>query len=127
MRGDTKIVRTAKLPKGALETFGAPVVRATVAGSFSHVVAVLAAGNTIVSEGGMALTPSTKPHTVSIKLISTAVPIPRGARLTLTLAGASTAQNPANLLYLVTLPATQRLTVSNVTVRLPVLKTRISP
>jgi hypothetical protein len=45
----------------------------------------------------------------------------------LTLAAASTAQNPANLLYLITLPSTQRLTVRNVTVRLPLLKTRISP
>ena len=126
MRGDAKIVRTSKVTLAAAETFGAPVVRATVSGSFSHVVAVLTAGNTIVSEGGTALTASTKPHTVSIKLISTAVAIPRGARLTLTLAGASTAQNPANLLYLVTLPATQRLTVRNVTVRLPLLKTRIS-
>lgn len=126
MRGDTKIVRTSKVAIASGETFGAPIVRASVSGSFTHVVAVLAAGNTIVSEGGTALTASTKPHTVSIKLISTAVAIPRGARLTLTLAGASTAQNPANLLYLATLPATQRLTVGNVTVRLPLLKTRIS-
>jgi alpha-beta hydrolase superfamily lysophospholipase len=127
MRGDTKIVRTSKVAIASGETFGAPVVRATVSGSFSHVVAVLTAGSTIVSEGGTALTPSTKPHTVSIKLISTAVVVPRKARLTLTLAGASTAQNPANLLYLSTLPSTQRLTVRNVTVRLPLLKTRISP
>ena len=126
MRGDTKIVRTSKVALAAAETFGAPVVSATVSGTFTHVVAVLTAGNTIVSEGGTALTASTKPHAISIKLISTAVAIPRGARLTLTLAGASTAQNPANLLYLVTLPATQRLTVGNVTVRLPLLKTRIS-
>jgi alpha-beta hydrolase superfamily lysophospholipase len=126
MRGDTKIVRTSKVAVTSGETFGAPVVRASVSGSFTHVVAVLTAGNTIVSEGGTALTPSSKPHTISIKLISTAVAIPRGSRLTLTLAGASTAQNPANLLYLVTLPATQRLAVGNVTVRLPLLKTRIS-
>ncbi|MDX6518394.1 MAG: type transport system ATP-binding protein [Gaiellaceae bacterium] len=127
MRGDGKIVRTAKIRFARRETFGAPVVRATVTGSFTHVVAVLTAGGTIVSEGGTALTPSTKPHTISIKLISTAVAIPRNARLTLTLAAASTAQNPANLLYLITLPSTQRLTVRNVTVRLPLLKTRISP
>jgi alpha-beta hydrolase superfamily lysophospholipase len=126
MRGDAKIVRTSKVALASGETFGAPVVRATVSGSFSHVVAVLTAGSTIVSEGGMALTASTKRHTVSIKLISTAVVIPPNARLTLTLAGASTAQNPANLLYLATLPATQRLIVGNVTVRLPLLKTRIS-
>ncbi len=126
MRGDTKIARTSKIGFARAETFGPPIVRATVSGSFSHVVAVLTAGSTIVSEGGTALTPSTKPHTVSIKLIATAVAIPRNARLTLTLAGASTAQNPANLLYLVTVPATSRLTVGNVTVRLPLLKTRIS-
>ena len=127
MRGDGKIVRTSRIGFARRETFGAPVVRATVTGSFTHVVAVLTAGSTLVSEGGTALTPSAKPHTVSIKLISTAVAIPRNARLTLTLAAASTAQNPANLLYLLTLPATQRLTVRSVTVRLPLLKTRISP
>ena len=127
MRGDTKIVRTSRIRLARHETFGAPVVRATVTGSFTHVVAVLTAGSTIVSEGGTALTPSTKPHAISIKLISTAVAIPHNARLTLTLAAASTAQNPANLLYLITLPATQRLTVRNVTVRLPLLKTRITP
>ncbi len=126
MRGDTKIVRTSKIGFARAETFGPPIVRATVSGSFSHVVAVLTAGSTIVSEGGTALTPSTKPHTVSIKLISTAVAIPRNARLTMTLAGASTAQDPANLLYVVTVPATSRLTVGNVTVRLPLLKTRVS-
>jgi uncharacterized lipoprotein YbaY len=127
MRGEGKIVRTSKVRFSAHETFGAPVVRASVSGSFTHVVAVLSAGTTIVSEGGTRLTPSSKPHTISIKLISTAVAIPRRARLTLTLAGASTAQNPANLLYLNTLPDTQRLTVGNVTVRVPFLKKRISP
>lgn len=127
MRGEGKIVRTSKVRFAAHETFGAPVVRASVSGSFTHVVAVLTAGSTIVSEGGTRLTPSSKPHTVSIKLISTAVAIPRRARLTLTLAGASTAQNPANLLYLNTLPDTQRLTVGNVTVRVPFLQKRISP
>ena len=127
MRGDTKIVRTSKVAVASGGTFGAPVVSATVSGSFTHVVAVLTAGSTIVSEGGTALTPSTKPHAISIKLISTAVAIPHNARLTLTLAAASTAQNPANLLYLITLPATQRLTVRKVTVRLPLLKTRITP
>jgi alpha-beta hydrolase superfamily lysophospholipase len=127
MRGDTKIVRTSKIGFANHETFGAPVVRATVSGSFPHVVAVLTAGNTIVSEGGTALNASAKPHTISIKLISTAVRIPRKARLTLTFAGASTAQNPGNLLYLATVPATQRLTVSNVTVRMPFLHKPISP
>jgi dienelactone hydrolase len=127
MRGEGKIVRMSKVSFAAHETFGAPVVRASVAGSFTHVVAVLTGGSTIVSEGGTRLTPTSKPHTISIKLISTAVAIPRGARLTLTLAGASTAQNPANLLYLNTLPDTQKLTVGNVTVRVPFLKKRISP
>jgi len=126
MRGDTTIVRTSKVGFAASETFGAPVVRATVSGNFDHVVAVLTAGSTIVSEGGTALRTSTKPHTVSIKLISTAVEIPRGARLTLTLAGNSTAQNPANLLYLNTVPPSRRLTVKNLSVSLPLLKTRIS-
>ena len=127
MRGDTKIVRRSKVGLAAAETFGAPVLHATVSGNFDHVVAVLTGGSTIVSEGGTALTLSTKPHTISIKLISTAVAIPRGVRLTLTLAGNSTAQNPANLLYLNAVPASRRLTVKNLSVRIPLLTTRISP
>jgi len=127
MNGDGKIVRSVKLPGRALETFGAPTVRIPIQNrGFDHLVAVLSAGSTIVSEGGMALSATPVKRTVTIKLISTAVAIPRGVPLTLTLAGASTAQNPANLLYLATVPASARIMVGNVTVTLPLLKTRIS-
>ena len=60
-------------------------------------------------------------------MIATSVPIPKGAKLTLTLAGASTAQNPANLLYPNVEPATAKLTVTAATLKLPLLTKRISP
>ena len=54
----------------------------------------------VVSEGGVNTTGLTGKRKLTIRLIDTATLIPRGARLTLTLASSSVAQNPGNLLYL---------------------------
>jgi pimeloyl-ACP methyl ester carboxylesterase len=121
-----KVVRQIRLPRGRLETFGAPVVRVRVSGSFTHIVAVLENGSTLVSEGGIALRPSAKPHVISFRLISDAVRL-RSRSLKLTLAAASTAQSTANLLYPNGVSAGARLKVGAVTVTLPVLRKAVSP
>jgi pimeloyl-ACP methyl ester carboxylesterase len=120
-----KVVRTIRLPSRTLETFGAPVIRARISGSFTHLVAVLENGTTLVSDGGAALAPRAKQHWVTFRLIADAVRL-RARTLKLTLAGASTAQDTANLLYPVGVPSGQRLRVGAVTVSLPVLRTPVS-
>ena len=125
MAATGKIVRTLRLPPGKLETFGAPVVRARVSGSFTHLVAMLEDGRTLVSEGGMNLRASAKPRWVTFRLISDAVRL-RGRSLRLTLAATSTVQSPDNLLYPVGVDARGRLRVGSVTVTLPVLRKPVS-
>jgi alpha-beta hydrolase superfamily lysophospholipase len=124
--GSGKLVLTGPPMRAGAETFGAPVLRLSLAHStFTHLVAVLCAGPTIVSEGGTALQPGAKSAT--IRMISTSVPIAKGARLTVTLAGASTAKSPSNLLYPNVEPATARLTVSSAALSMPLLQKRVSP
>jgi hypothetical protein len=120
-----KVVRTVRLPRGTLETFGAPRVRARVTGSFSHLVAVLENGRTLVSEGGTAVGRARRARWVSFRLISDAVRL-RGRTLRLTLAGTSTAQSSANLLYPVPVAPGSRLRVGRVDLTLPVLRTPVS-
>jgi pimeloyl-ACP methyl ester carboxylesterase len=122
-----KVVRTVRLPKRALETFGAPSLTLRVGGTFTHVVAVLSSGSTVVSEGGTNLAAAATPRTVTIRMISTAVPLNARAKLTLTIAATSTAQNPNNALYLKAAPDGSKLTVGKATLSLPVLKKRVSP
>jgi predicted acyl esterase len=121
-----KVVRTIRLPKARLETFGAPVVRVRPSGTFAHVAAVVEAGGSIVSEGGAATPAISKPRWVRIPLLATAVRIKNGARLKLTIAATTTAQDQANVLYLIGVPAGRRLTVGTATVTLPLLKRPIS-
>ena len=127
-----KVVRrTARVP--ALETFGAPTVdvRASSTSGWSHLVAVLVARTPdgrqiVVSEGGAPTALTAKPKRLRIRLISQVTKIPAGSRLELTLAGTSTAQNPANLLYLVPVPQRARITVRNVSLAVPALRTPVS-
>jgi predicted acyl esterase len=127
-----KTVVTFTLPSRKLETFGAPVV--TFTGSTKtqakQVVAVLESvrngTSTIVSEGGTLLPNAAKAWTISFGLISDATLIPRGSKLRLTLSWTSTAQNPANLLYLTGVPDGSSLTVKKASVTLRVLKKPIS-
>jgi hypothetical protein len=119
---------------GALqETFGAPTV--TVAASsrtgWSHLVAVLVARTPsgqeiVVSEGGTPTRLTARPRPVTIRLISQVTAIPARSRLELTLAATSTAQNPANLLYLVPVREGARITLGKVELRVPVLRTPVS-
>jgi ABC-2 type transport system ATP-binding protein len=126
IRGTGKLVLAGPPLRAAAESFGAPVLKLELARStFTHVVAVLTAGSTIVSEGGTALKPGTR--TATIRMISTSVPLAKGARLTLTIAGTSTAQSPANLLYPNVEPPSATLTVRTASLSLPLLPKRISP
>ena len=53
--------------------------------------------------------------------------IPRGARLTLTLASSSVAQNPGNLLYLnLPMPKAARIALGPATLTLPILRKPVS-
>ncbi len=106
-------------------------VRASSTTGWSHLVAVLVARTPsgqeiVVSDGGAPTSLSTKPKNITIRLISQVTRIPAGSRFELTLAGTSTAQNTANLLYLVPVPQRARITVRNVTLAIPTLRTPVS-
>jgi predicted acyl esterase len=127
-----RAVWTVKLPRKRLETFGAPRVRLAFSTptSWPNLVAVLSAvspggAQTVVSEGGMRLTE--RNGIASFRLIDDAALLRPRTRLKLTVAASTTAENPANLLYLdLGMPADARLTIRRGTVRLPVLNKPIS-
>jgi len=128
----SKLVRTAKPSKTALEVFGRPEVRvtATVAGGWSRLVAVLAArtpaGKEIVVSSGGLPTKAGK-RTYTIRMVDQATFVPKGSRFSVTVASSSSAQNPANLLYLdLPMPAGARVTLGPLTARIPVLAKTIS-
>lgn len=125
-----KIVFTLPKATRVEETFGRPVVRLSATGTFPHVVATLSAltptGETVVSSGGTSTRLSSRARTLTISLLSTSTPIPKGSRLRLTIAGNSLAQNPANLLYLVNVPAGRTLRLRSVRLSVPLLRTPVS-
>jgi predicted acyl esterase len=63
---------------------------------------------------------------LTIRLMSQATTIPRGSRLRLTIAGASTAQHPDNLLYLASPETKSRLIIGEAKMILPVLRRPVS-
>jgi len=106
-------------------------VRASSTTGWTHLVAVLVARTPsgreiVVSEGGAPTSLTAKPRLLTIRLISEATLIPAGSRLELTLAGTSTAQNGANLLYLVPVPQRARITLRNVSLTIPALRSPVS-
>ena len=129
-----KAQRTSGRLKRLVETFGPARVRvkAKLSGGWSRVVAVLTAkprrGKTIVvSEGGINTSGMSGTHTLTIRMIDDATVIPRGSKLTLTLASSSLAQDPNNLLYLdPTMPAGARISLGSAQLTMPVLRTPIS-
>ena len=81
----------------------------------------------VVSEGGVNTSGMSGSHTLTIRMIDDATLIPRGSRLTLTIASSSTAQDPGNLLYLdLPMPSTAKVTLGPALLTLPVLRTPIS-
>ena len=128
-----KSVRTLARRKARLETFGAPVLRVSLASpnGWPHVVAVLSAvtpqgREIVVSSGGARVRLGSKAKQVSIRLISQLTSVPPRSRLRLTIAATSTAQSPGNLLYLSGVPRSARLVVGPARMTVPVLARPIS-
>jgi ABC-2 type transport system ATP-binding protein len=126
-----KAIRTSAPLRKPIEIFGSPTVQTSVAasGGWSRLVAVLTARTPagreiLVSAGGVPTKAGAQK--VSIQLLNQATFVPRGSRLTLTLASSSTAQSAANLLYL-DLPMTQsaRARVGTAILKLPGLRTQV--
>ncbi len=129
-----EVIRTTAPTRRLNETFGQGLVsvRLSTPTRWPHLVAVLSAltpggQEIVVSEGGALTTTLGIPsRLVTIRLLSQATTIPRGSRLRLTLAGSSTAQNPANLLYLVSAPSESKLSIGEAKIVLPILRSPIS-
>jgi fermentation-respiration switch protein FrsA (DUF1100 family) len=129
---NTKIKRSLIRTRTALEVFGSPsvTVPATAEGGWSRLVAVLSARTSsgkeiVIADGGTRTRPGRR--TYDIHLQSQATFVPKGSRLTLTLAASSTAQSPSNLVYLdLPIPAGARLTVGASVVTLPTLATPVT-
>jgi pimeloyl-ACP methyl ester carboxylesterase len=123
-----KIVLTGPPQRPAAELFGSPTVAvtATARGGWPQLVAVLSVRRggteTVIATGGVPTRGlGGRPRTFTIRLSSWAAPIPRGARLRLTLAQTSTAQASSTPVYLLAQPA-GRLTVRRVAWTTPVLR-----
>lgn len=128
-----EVIRTTAPTRRLNETFGHALVSVKISTptGWPHLVAVLSAltpkGEIVITQGGIPTsTLNSSTRLVTIRLMSQATTIPRGSRLRLTLAGASTAQNPANLLYLASPESKSRLTLTEPKVVLPVLRSPIS-
>jgi predicted acyl esterase len=126
--GDGKTVRTTKALAQAAETFGATTLTVNVRAltQYPRLVAVLSAiapggREILVSQGGLV------PHTGSntIRFGNYAVLMPKGSRLRVTISSASTAQNPANLVYL-PFPGSGSITLGPAQLRLSTLTKPIS-
>jgi predicted acyl esterase len=132
--GSGKVMRTTEPTRRLNETFGTPLAAIKVSSTtrWPHLVAVLSAvtprGEEIVVSQGGASTPtlSSRARLVTIRLLSQATTIPRGSRLRLTIAGASTAQHRDNLLYPVPAPSAARVSIGEANLVLPVLRRPIS-
>ena len=132
--GFGKVVRTVAPTRRLNETFGHALVsvRASTPTGWSHLVAVLSAltprgDEIVVSQGGVPTgTLRGTTRVLTIRLMSQATTVPRGSRFRLTLAGVSTAQNPANLLYLAGPQGSSRLAVGEAKLVLPVLRRPVS-
>jgi predicted acyl esterase len=123
-----KAVYTFSPLERAVEQFGAPVVSVTAksATDWPHIVAVLTAGNTVLSEGGTVTPTGKKSWTLRFNLISDANLLKKGTRLTLTFGATSTVQNIGNLLYLKPVPDDAQLKLGSVRLSVPVLPKPIS-
>jgi predicted acyl esterase len=123
-----KVARTRPRLRTRTETFGAPVLRVSLASpnGWPQVVAVLSAltpqhKEIVVSAGGARVHLSAKPKRVAIRLVSQATAIPKGSRLRLTIAATSTAQSSSNLLYFTGIPPERRLVVGPAQMTVPLL------
>ena len=130
-RSGRAVRRSAPLRK-AIEIFGAPTVKVAIAasGGWARLVAVLTARtpqgkDIVVSAGGVPTSPGAR--AVTIDLINQATFVPKGSRLSLTLASSSTAQSSSNLLYLdLPMPPNAQVRVGNAVLKLPGLRTPVT-
>jgi predicted acyl esterase len=127
-----KAVRVGARLQQPLEVFGSPTVTVSAAasGGWSRLVAVLSARTPtgkqiVVSDGGV---PTRKGAAkLSIHLLDQATFLPRGSRLTLTLASSSLAQSPTNALYVdLPMPTSARLRVGNAVLTVPGLRVPVT-
>lgn len=121
-----KAARTRPRLRGRIETFGAAVLRVSLASpnGWPQVVAVLSAltpqgKEIVVSAGGARVRLGRRPKQVTVRLISQLTAIPKGSRLRLTIAATSTAQSSGNLLYLTGIPRSSRLVVGPARLSVP--------
>jgi len=127
-----KVARTRPKLARKAETFGPPVLRVSLSSTthWPHVVAVLSAltrgKEVVVSAGGTRVALGRRPKQVTIRMLSQVTALPRGSRLRLTVAATSTAQSAQDLLYLLSVPRSARLTVGPAKLSLPVLAKPIS-
>jgi uncharacterized protein len=127
-----KAVRGTQPLRQSIEIFGSPTVQTTISasGGWSRLVAVLTARTPqgreiVVSAGGVPTGNGTR--RVTIRMINQATHVPRGSRLTLTLASSSTAQASSNLLYLdLPMAPTARVRVGTAVLRLPTLRAPVT-
>jgi predicted acyl esterase len=127
-----KAVRTSARLRKAIEIYGTPTVQTTIAasGGWSRLVGVLTARTPsgkeiVVSAGGVPTKPGARK--VTIQLLSQATFVPKGSRLTLTLASSSTAQSSSNLLYLdLPMPPSARARVGTAVLKIPGLRTPVT-
>ena len=127
-----KVARTSAPLRRPIEIFGTPTVQTSVAasGGWSRLIALLTARTStgreiLIGAGGVPTKPGAQ--TVTIRLNNQATYVPRGSRLTLTLASSSTAQSPTNLLYLdLPMAPTARARVGTATLKLPGLRTPVT-
>jgi predicted acyl esterase len=127
-----KAVRRLAPLRNAIEVFGSPTVQVSIAasGGWSRLVAVLTAltpkgDEIVVSAGGVPTKNGARK--VTIRLMNQATFIPKGSRLTLTLASSSTAQSTSNLLYLdLPMAASARARVGTAVLKLPGLRTPVT-
>jgi alpha-beta hydrolase superfamily lysophospholipase len=134
LAGAGRALRMSGRFTGRAETFGSATVRVTakLSGGWSRLVAVLTAQprkgkEVVVTEGGVNTAGLSGTRRLAIRLIDTVTVIPKGARLRLTLASSSLAQNPGNLLYLnLPMPRTARVTIGPAQLTLPILRKTVS-
>jgi hypothetical protein len=121
-----KVVRSARITGGPNETFGVStvVVRYSGGKSWDRLVAVLAAGRTAITAGGVKL--DTAQGTVTIKLMNQALRLAAGQKLTLYLSSTSLAQSSANGLYLAAVAPDAKLTIGRVTLTVSKLRKAVS-
>jgi predicted acyl esterase len=123
-----KVVYTFPPLKRTVEQFGPPVVTVTAktSANWPHLVAVLTAGNTVLSEGGTVTPTGKSSWSVKFRLISDVNLLKKGTRLRLTFGGTSTVQDIRNLLYLKPVPDAARLKIGFISLSVPVLAKPIS-